>query len=289
MRLRPVPITRLVPIAALALFACSPPAEQASPALWRIEDGRGNIGWLFGTIHSADRPLAWQTPPVRTALDEAGTIIVEVGNLADEAQVSATFARLARSVGQPPLSGRIEPRERPALDRLLKQSGYHDGDFTAMDTWAAALTLARAEADDDAARNGVDRAVIAAAGERPVMELEGAAAQLGLFDGLPEREQRDLLSAVIKEAGQGDHDLSGSWRKGDMAAIEKETRVGLLADPELRAVLFTGRNRNWSTRIAGAVAAGTKPFVAVGAAHMAGPEGLPAMLQAQGFKVTRIE
>ncbi|WP_404481007.1 TraB/GumN family protein [Novosphingobium sp. BL-52-GroH] len=273
----------------LALFACSPAPRQAHPALWRIEDGHGHEGWLFGTIHSSDRPLEWRTPAVDGALKQSGAILVEVGNLADEADVAATFARLARSEGEPPLSRRVAAKDRPALAALLEKSGHADGDFAAMDTWAAALTLARAGSEDADARNGVDRAVIASAGRRPVVELEGAAAQLGLFDALPESEQRDLLAAVVAEAAAPDRDLAGSWRTGDMKAIEQETRSGLLADPELREVLFTGRNRRWSGRIAQALEAGQKPFVAVGAAHMAGPQGLPAMLTAQGLTVTRVE
>ncbi|MEE4450367.1 TraB/GumN family protein [Novosphingobium resinovorum] len=273
----------------VGLVACSSDPQQANPALWRVEDGRGHVGWLFGTIHSAERPLAWRTAKVGSALDEAGSIMVEVGNLANEAEVAATFESLARSENEPPLSERVPPKDRAALATLLKKSGRDDGDFAAMDTWAAALTLARAGADEGDTRNGVDRAVIAAAGQRPVVELEGAAAQLGLFDALPEREQRDLLAAVVTEAASPDRDLSASWRKGDMNAIEAETRSGLLADPELRAVLFTGRNRRWTGRIAQAVRSGGKPFVAVGAVHMAGPEGLPAMLTAEGFTVTRVE
>lgn len=274
---------------ALALLACSPRPEQAQPALWRVEGPRGETGWLFGTIHSAPRPLGWQSAAVTDALDHSGTIVVEVGNLADEAEVAATFARLAKSAGQPALSQRIEPVERPALAALLKKAGYRDGDFAAMDTWAAALTLARSGEDEGDARNGVDRAVVAAAAGRPVLELEGAAYQLGLFDALPEREQRDLLGAVVKEAAEPDRDISMNWRKGDMTAIERETRSGLLSDPELREVLFTGRNRDWAGKIAAAVQAGRRPFVAVGAAHMAGPQGLPAMLAQQGFKVIRVE
>jgi uncharacterized protein YbaP (TraB family) len=283
-------IRRFAVLLAIAgLVACSSEPQQANPALWRVEDGHGHVGWLFGTIHSAERPLAWRTAKVGSALDEAGSIMVEVGNLANEAEVAATFESLARSENEPPLSERVPPKDRAALTALLKKSGRGDGDFAAMDTWAAALTLARAGADEGDTRNGVDRAVIAAAGQRPVVELEGAAAQLGLFDALPEREQRDLLAAVVAEAAYPERDLSASWRKGDMNAIEAETRSGLLADPELRAVLFTGRNRRWTGRIARAVRSGSKPFVAVGAAHMAGPEGLPAMLTAEGFTVTRVE
>ncbi|KHK91318.1 TraB/GumN family protein [Novosphingobium malaysiense] len=275
--------------AALALAGCSAIPQEADPALWRVESPQGDIGWLFGTIHSSPRPLAWETPAVRTALDQAGAVIVEVGNLADEADVAATFARLAKASGKPPLSQRVAREDRPALAALLDKAGYDDGDFTAMDTWAAALTLARNQAGEDDARNGVDRAVVAQAGPRPIIELEGATRQLSLFDTLPESEQRDLLGAVVREAAMPDRNLSAAWRTGDMAAIEKETRKGLLADPELREVLFTGRNRRWTARIAEAVQAGRKPFVAVGAAHMAGPDGLPAMLARRGFTVTRIE
>jgi len=280
---------RLAFLLPLALLACSPEPREANPALWRINDGRGHAGWLFGTIHSSDRPLKWRTPKVDAALKHSGAIMVEVGNLADEAEVAATFSRLARSGGEPPLSQRLPAKDRPALAALLDKSGHGDDDFAAMDTWAAALTLARAGANDDEARNGVDRALIASAGDTPVVELEGAAAQLGLFDALPESDQRRLLAAVVVEAAAPGRDLAASWRAGDMKAIEKETRAGLLADPALRRVLFIGRNTRWAARIAQGVRQGQVPFVAVGAAHMAGPQGLPAMLEAQGFTVRRVE
>lgn len=276
--------------AALALLiaaACGQSPQEARPALWQVKDEQGRTGWLFGTIHSAQRPLAWQTPRVTAALEQSGAIYVEVANLADGNAVASVFARLAKAQGQPPLSARVDPADRPALAALLADRGYKDGDFAAMDTWAAALTLAREDQNDGA--NGVDRAVIASAKGRRIVELEGAAAQLGLFDTLPEAEQRDLLAAVAREAAAAETDISESWRNGDMRAIEAETRDGLLADPELREVLFTGRNRTWAKRIGRGIRSGETPFVAVGAAHMAGPQGLPAMLAAQGFTVTRTQ
>lgn len=254
-----------------------------------VEGPGGGKAWLFGTIHSSERPLAWRTPAIERALGQSDAVMVEVANLADEADVAATFARLAKSEGKPPLSRRIAADERPALAALLRKSGYGDDDFAAMDTWAAALTLARTSAEDNDIRNGVDRAVVAAAGLRPVIELEGAKRQLGLFDSLPEADQRDLLAAVVAEAGRPETDLARSWRTGDMAAIEKETRRGLLADPELREVLFTRRNREWAERIMAEMKSGRRPFVAAGAAHMAGPEGVPAILAGRGYRVTRVE
>lgn len=277
-------------LAALALTACAPAEEPANPALWRIDAPGGAHGWLFGTIHALDRPAKWRTAKVDAALADSDRIVVEIANLADGAAVQKVFTRLALTPGEPPLSARLPANEGGKLAAALRKANMSESDFGDVETWAAAMMLARAEMPGT--ENGIDRAVIAAAGDRPVEELEGAEAQLAIFDRLPEPSQRALLKAVVDDEGALNDegpDLARAWRTGDMATIARETQGGFLADPGLRAALFTGRNRAWSRQIAAMLQKGHHPFVAVGAAHMAGPEGLPAMLIAQGFTVIRVE
>jgi uncharacterized protein YbaP (TraB family) len=276
--------------AALLLAACAPAAEPASPALWRVEAPNGAHGWLFGTIHALEKPAAWRTPKVDEALNGSDRVVVEIANLADGAAVQKVFQRMALTPGEPPLSARLPATEAPKLAKALAKARMKDGDFGDVETWAAAMMLARA--DMPGIENGIDRAVIAAADGKPVEELEGAEAQLAIFDRLPDASQRALLKAVVDDEGALNDegpDLARAWRRGDMATIAKETQGGLLADPGLREALFTARNRAWSRQIADMLARRHRPFVAVGAAHMAGPEGLPAMLIAQGFTVIRVE
>jgi uncharacterized protein YbaP (TraB family) len=281
----------LLPV--LLLSACAKPEPQpAQPALWRIDGPQGETGFLFGTIHSLDRPARWRSAKVDSALGQSDRIVVEVANLADQTALQRILAEMSHSDGLPPLSRRVEPALRPSLAALLRKAGVSESHFDGMETWAAALALARAETDAQAAANGIDRAVLAAAGSRPVIELEGAAGQFSIFDTLPEKEQRDLLAEVLRDEGVIDdegEDVAAAWRKGDMQAIEAETRTGLLADPELREALFTARNRAWTDRLAAMLARGEKPFVAVGAAHMAGPDGLAAMLSEKGYRVERVQ
>jgi hypothetical protein len=275
--------------AALLLAGCLPPPLPADPAVWHVTGPGGQEAWLFGTIHAAPAPLAWQSPPVVKALARSSEVMVEVANIADDAAVARAFAALSQTRGLSPVERRIAPAQRPTLEAMLATRGIKAGDLRDVETWAIALTLARPAEGSDS-RNGVDRAVLTTVADKPVIELEGATAQLSIFDRLPEDEQRDLLGAVLADAGAlGDGiDLVDTWRKGDMTRIEAETRTGLLADPGLRDALFTSRNRRWAVRIAQELRAGRRPFVAVGAAHMAGADGLVAMLQRAGYSVTRL-
>lgn len=287
---RRLSIVALVAGFTLALTGCQKAPLPAEPAIWHVVGADGTQAWLFGTIHAAPAPLAWRTASVDAALSRSDELLVEVANIADDASVAQAFTALSRTPGLPPVDERVAPAQRKALDAMIAERGIAAGDLREVETWAVALTLARPAKGGDG-RNGVDRAVLAAAPDKRVIELEGATAQLSIFDRLPEAEQRDLLGAVLADAGALDDEaeLVDTWRKGDMARIEAETRTGLLADPELRAALFTDRNRRWAQRIVHEMRAGHRPFVAVGAAHMVGADGLVAMLRAAGYRVVRGE
>jgi uncharacterized protein len=277
----------LGPILVLILAQCAPASREVDPALWRVEGQNGEVAWLFGTIHAADGPMEWGTPDVARAMAAADEIVVEVADM-DPKHLAAQFDALSHTPDLPPLLERVPVSEKSALIARLDDLGLEHDAFAGIETWAAAMTLARASASEADPAYGIDRAVIAAAGSRPVRELEGADAQLRIFDALPEKEQQDLLLAVLVEPDANDLALPDSWARGDMDAIVRETKRGLLADPELRAALFTGRNRRWVDVIVAHLGEGHRPFVAVGAAHLAGPEGLPALLEAAGYRVIRV-
>ena len=162
--------------------------------------------------------------------------------------------------------------------------------FSSTETWAAALTLAQVTVQGDPA-NGVDSALIADFAGRPVREFEGARAQLAIFDRLFEEDQRALLAAVVRDAGKASDEaakLRRAWRSGDAAASEAASQTGILADPEVRKALLTARNREWSAKLIGQLKAEPRPLVAVGAAHLVGPDGLAALLEVQGYRIRRL-
>lgn len=281
----------------LALAACGGDASDApeppapAPLLYTIASPDGAIeGWLFGTIHALPAGVAWRTAAIDEAVAKADLLVVEIAALDDQAAIAHTFAALATTPGQAEIGSRIDPALRPQLLALIEQVGHDPADFAATETWAAALMLAQSE-DSGSARNGADRALLADFANRPIRELEGAARQLGIFDRLPQSDQRDLLAGVIEEARMRAADpdrLRRAWLAGDEAAIIEATTQGILADPELRQALLVDRNRAWNARILPLLKDAPQPLVAVGAAHLVGPDGLVELLRQAGYRVERV-
>ena len=281
---------------ALALAACGQEAERAdqpppSPALWQVTtpDGRP-AGWLFGTIHTLPDGAKWRTPAIEKAIVEADLLVVEAKDLEDSGKLAATFTRLSHTPDMPALSERVPSALQPRLRALLAKGGYREADFKAVETWAAAITLSQVT-DEPGGENGVDRALLKDFRARPIEDLEGVEAQLRIFDTLPEADQRDLLGALLEEdtmTSEETERLVKLWLAGDMAAIAREGDDGMLADPELKQALLTDRNKAWAHKLLALYARGKRPLVAVGAAHLAPPGGLPELLEARGFKVERV-
>ncbi len=281
-------------LAALLLAACQPAPEAARPALWQVDGPGGERAWLLGTIHALPAPVDLSTPAFDRAIAQADRLVVEVAALEDDRATALAFHKLSAVAAAPPITARANPRDRAALTALLDRAKVPEDRFSQMDTWAAALTLSQAVSarSGDSSANGIDRLVLRAMRGKPVTEFEGAERQLAIFDALPESEQRDLLGAVVRSAGEAKADgarLQQAYLRGDIAALAALDHDGLLADPELRQALLVGRNQAWLDQLEPLLKTGAKPLVAVGALHLVGRDGLVAGLEARGFKVTRLQ
>lgn len=287
--------------AALLLASCQGEAphddggaqsEQSYPALWEISDGAGNVkGWSFGTIHSLPDGVKWRSAAFDKIAGKADILVVEVANLEDRSGLEDVFSRLAYNTPTGPVAQRIEPSLTRDFENLIDKGGIQSNAFNSMESWAAALALAQL-GQTGAAANGADLALLKEFSGRDVVELEGTSAQLRVFDSLPEKEQRDLLNAVIREApknGNASDQLATVWKSGDLKQLEAITRKGMLADPELKQALLVDRNTDWAAKLANLLSTNARPLVAVGAGHMLGDQGLPALLEGQGYTVRRIQ
>jgi uncharacterized protein YbaP (TraB family) len=129
----------------------------------------------------------------------------------------------------------------------------------------------------------------------PVVALERIDEQLGVFDSFSEADQ----IALLRQAIDMQHDIPAQIERMVAFYIARDTG-GLLdwiaarstgEDARLRERfedrLLTARNRIFATRAEPYLAEGGT-FIAVGAGHLPGRNGLLALLTARGYRVTRV-
>jgi uncharacterized protein YbaP (TraB family) len=89
----------------------------------------------------------------------------------------------------------------------------------------------------------------------------------------------------VKEVGE----LTAAWGRGDVAALEKVINEDVDAVPAARKAIITDRNRRWSAWVQGRLEQPGTILMAVGAGHLVGTDGVPAILEAEGVKVVRVQ
>lgn len=290
------PFITVIGLVLLLLGACKADEREASrqtgPALWKIEKD-GQKGFIFGTIHVLPRDTDWQTQALRQAMASSDRLVLEASGLDDVAKTQKIFDEMGLSAGLPPLAARVPASDRPALEALAERGGMRTDDLSRYESWAAALRLATVGQSDSGVSgdDGVEPTLTKAfkAEDKPILGLETVGDQFALFDRLPEEVQRRLLRDTVEQGNAGKDDYAQmlrAWLAGDMKVIARDFVADLAPEPELARPLLTDRNRKWAARIP--LLPG-RPFIAVGAAHLAGPDNLLTLLEQQGYKVTKIQ
>lgn len=283
----------------LAITACSEeekagevePYPPPNPLIYELANADGEVeGWLLGTIHALPEGVSWRTSEIDSAIAQADLLVVEVASLGQNDNARQAFIELSQSPGLPPLTERVSPDLRPELDEMIARLNTSRAILRSSEDWAAAIMLAQVDAPGDPAF-GVDRALIEQFSDRKIVGFETAREQLGIFDQLSAEDQRELLEGTVEDwvSSKDTPDrLLRAWLKGDAKTLEAATIEGIMADPEIRTALLVERNVDWMEQLNPMLEQPPRPLIAVGAAHLVGPDGLVTMLEGQGYTVQRI-
>ena len=283
---------RLLAVLALGLLLAAP--VTAAPALWVVRRAHSTV-YLFGTVHLLPNDTAWRFPALDKALAASDSLTIE---LTDDgsAHMQALVLQYGLDPGHP-LADKLTPAENIALAHAAQIAGVPGGARTlqVMRPWLAALTLAVApliKAGLDPA-HGVDKqlkAQMLAAG-KPVRGLETSAQQIRLLADLPPQVALAFLRATLREVDKGQTALTqliDAWKAGDTASIARLEDAELRQrEPTLYQRLLVRRNQAWATQIAAMLQQPGTVFIAVGAAHLAGPDSVQAQLRKLGIEAIR--
>jgi uncharacterized protein YbaP (TraB family) len=266
--------------------------------MWRVTGAASEI-YLFGTLHALDPADQWRTPAYDAAYDKARVVWFEADlGRSDPASISLILSRY----GVDPAKGLSQKLEPADLAALKGQADLPRIDH--LRPWAAAMMLSMqpvlARGAEVAA--GADAQVTreAVAGGKEVKTFETLEDQARMFASLPEPAEVAYLTGVIRERAHpvrrisrapSSQSLESEWLAGDLARLGPALVGDLSHDnPSLYDALLKQRNLAWAETLTRELktASGTE-LVNVGALHMVGDDGLPALLKARGFKVERVQ
>ncbi|MEO1275929.1 MAG: TraB/GumN family protein [Pseudomonadota bacterium] len=305
-------IARMSAEARTAMEAEAAEVPNGEGRLWRVEAPGGAVGHLFGTYHDTEA-AGTLTPAVRAAFDTATTLVVELTEdefAAMEARIAAdpsfSFGGGRNGLGAQ-LAASLDREERAAAEEALAARGLSLAAAAQLKPWLLFSLLGTPACQLAAMGAGapvLDRVLIEDAAARgvPVRGLETYEAALAAFDEIGEEASLGLARDMLALAPH-DEDIRRTMltlyvagRTGMISVFSTEAaeivgvaQTGTSAEAEALADAFSeaileGRNRAWMTPLREVL---SRPggFVAVGALHLPGEEGLVALLQAEGFTV----
>lgn len=273
-----------------------PVTDGITPALYVVRD-RDSTMYLYGTVHVRPRGSDWGNARVREALDESDEIWTELlMNPETEQQTQALAMRMGMAEPGRPLSSWLTPEENASLNAVTTRLGLPTGGLEPFKPWMAGLTLTilplmQAGYDPE---SGVDRAIDAYGDNagKTMRALETVEQQLSFFDTLDAEVQREMLREAIAESENVATmigDMSSAWERGDDAALQRAVIDDSREEyPELYQKLFVDRNNAWMVVLTREMEGAGTDFVAVGAGHIIGPDGLVAQFRARGYRVERV-
>jgi hypothetical protein len=274
--------------------------------LWKLEKPGVAPSWLFGTMHVTDPRVVTMPEAARDAFDTADTVVIETIDILDPAKAQAALLsrpELTMFTDGSTLVSFLDEADAQLVEEELARRGIPLALVSRMKPWMIAGMLAMPPCELERKNEGaafldVRIAEDARAEGKTLRGLESIGEQMTAMADLPmEFHVRGLVETIRLADLMPDimATMTELYLEGEIALIMPtimaagpETDEGDTdgyAQFEERIVLM--RNRVMAERAAPILAEGNA-FIAVGALHLPGEEGLVSLLRDAGYTISAV-
>ena len=264
-------------------------ADSGKGLLWEISGMQlKQPSYLFGTIHSDKAEVIKLPEKVEKIFNQSDSFSAEV-NLDVLSVIQMSQSMMLKDNQK--LKSLISTKQYQTSVELMTQRGIPEMIINRMAPWAVAITISLPKQESDIVLD-MKLYLDAQKQGKAVYGLETVAEQLFAFNNMPiddqvkmleqAIEQHHLLPAMYKE-------LFTAYLERDLGKLQKlemkyKDEKNSLLDDYLTKELIIKRNYRMQDRMMERLIEGNA-FVAVGALHLPGKEGLISLLRKRGFTV----
>ncbi|ALZ74700.1 TraB/GumN family protein [Rheinheimera sp. F8] len=273
------------------LLLCSLLAHAES-SVWRVSKGTDQL-WIGGTVHLLP-PAQYPLPAEFNAVYQQTDVLVLETDLS-KMQDSSSAAMLQQYLLYPAgttLSSKLTATTRQQLQALLQKHHLTLPQIEQFKPGMLVTQLTLLELQQQGFSSpGVDQhfLTLALQQNKTLKYLEAVEFQLKLLGDLGTGREdlflQHALSDVEQSADLMDKTLR-AWRAGDLTQVEQLVLAPVkVADAQTYQQMFVGRNQAWLPQIQALFGNKEQELVLVGLGHLAGSDGLLALLQQAGYQV----
>ena len=257
--------------------------------LWKVSKGNNEINYLFGTIHVSDTKITTLPDVVDKALHESNQFVMEA--LPDVEQMLILSKMMFFSDGKI-LSDYIDDSIFEKTKEILSSYQLGSDAVSVMKPWAAFLMMNYPP--DQGQPLDLVLMSLAQQNGATVSGLESLKEQGEIFNQLSLDEQVQLLTDTVCHYDIVEEDftvMKSFYLKRDLGGLYNYAqRYSMSNEPvykKLMKKLIVDRNNSMVERMQPLLDKG-KSFIAIGAMHLTGAEGVLTLLENEGYSVSAI-
>ena len=297
---------RALAIAALALCcvvsvgATAAGDGAAKHFLWKVTGPKGGVVYLLGTIHAGKADFYPLPPIIEDSFKESDTLIeeIDISEPGEAARVQQGLIETGSYPNSDTITNHLSEVTRSHLAAYVKNGGLPEPAIAHMRPWLVSMLVLQLEMKRMGIdpSYGLDRHFLEEAQQshKQISALEDAGSQIKLFSSLSEEFQDRLLLSSLVDMEKS-HDvfdlLTRAWQAGDPAAMQKVITGSVRDYPQLKPLmtkLLDERNTAMTAKIERFLQTPKSYFVAVGAGHLVGDQGILSQLRRKNFTVEQL-
>lgn len=263
--------------------------ENGQSLFWKIEgNGLNQPSYLFGTMHMINKEYFVMGDTLKKRLEQSDALMMEIGDLNPLGSMNALKLKEGHvrdyfsEAQYDSILNYVE--ENAGMNKKMFETVYGE-----MKPFAILQVITQNQFEGNPESYELTFQSLAKKQEKEMLGLETVEEQIGFFDQIPKEEMANMIMEGIRDTSEDNTIeemmvLYSEQKTDELLPFMLETSPEMMKFEEL---LLSGRNKKWIPIIEEEIK-DKMVFIAVGAAHLLGENGVIELLKKEGYTLTPV-